>query len=222
MIHREGRIGANCDISKAQCRSGNPWSSLCGSWRQARRAKTTLWVPSLGTEVECYSNHDGTFEIGIPQSDLKDKHHVWFSVEGSINECNQVKLRINTTKSVMLTSFLQKKDTHLLSVNLWSNESPNVVEFWDPSMPKLLTSDESSVLGGESSGLVQAPMPGKVVRLNYEVGDSVNRGDIIVVLESMKMENPIRAEITGILTNLNCGLEQIVDDGHKLATIGNA
>lgn len=47
---------------------------------------------------------------------------------------------------------------------------------------------------------VNAPMPGNVIKVNVAVGDSVKRGDVICVLEAMKMENEITSPVDGKVT----------------------
>ena len=47
---------------------------------------------------------------------------------------------------------------------------------------------------------VSAPMPGTVLKMNVSVGDSVKRGDVLCVLEAMKMENEITAPADGKIT----------------------
>ncbi|MFQ5821580.1 MAG: biotin/lipoyl-containing protein, partial [Candidatus Heimdallarchaeota archaeon] len=48
-----------------------------------------------------------------------------------------------------------------------------------------------------SEGTVTAPIPGTVLRVDFKVGDSVSQGDILLILEAMKMENEIIAPNTG-------------------------
>ena len=47
---------------------------------------------------------------------------------------------------------------------------------------------------------VNAPMPGNVIKVSVSVGDSVKRGDVICVLEAMKMENEITSPVDGKVT----------------------
>ena len=52
---------------------------------------------------------------------------------------------------------------------------------------------------------VTAPMGGKVINVMVKVGDAVNEGDEVVILEAMKMELPIVAEVSGTVKEGKCG-----------------
>lgn len=52
-------------------------------------------------------------------------------------------------------------------------------------------------------GIVTAPMPGEIIRVNVKVGDKVKVGDVLLSLEAMKMENEIRSPKTGIVKKVN-------------------
>lgn len=65
---------------------------------------------------------------------------------------------------------------------------------------------------------VLAPMPGNILSLNVKSGDHVSAGDVILILEAMKMENEIVAPIDGTVTiNVNAG--QTVDTDAVLAFV---
>ena len=70
---------------------------------------------------------------------------------------------------------------------------------------------------GES---VEAPMPGKVIRINKHVGDAVASGDEVLVLEAMKMGNPIMAPCDGKITGMPVSEGQSVQGGDVLFTVG--
>ena len=65
-----------------------------------------------------------------------------------------------------------------------------------------------------------APMPGKVVAVLVEVGQSVERGAGLVVLEAMKMENEFRATGPGVVTEILVAPGQAVNAGDLLVVIG--
>ena len=72
----------------------------------------------------------------------------------------------------------------------------------------------------ETPGSLHAPMPGRVVRVEARVGDSVRAGQVLVVLEAMKMEHTIRAPHDGILDEVDCSPGDQVEAGAVLIVIG--
>ena len=58
--------------------------------------------------------------------------------------------------------------------------------------------------GRKRSGTVSASMPGKVVTVEVRIGDSVNEGETILILEAMKMQNEVAAPISGTVTEVHC------------------
>ncbi|MCL2520472.1 MAG: biotin/lipoyl-binding protein [Spirochaetaceae bacterium] len=83
------------------------------------------------------------------------------------------------------------------------------------------TQTTSSQLSAFSSQLstITAPMPGIILKLNVAEGDSVQAGDTLLVLEAMKMENPIKAKATGVVTALKITQGEQVKAGQALLTI---
>ncbi len=53
-------------------------------------------------------------------------------------------------------------------------------------------------------GEIRAPMGGKVIEVKVNVGDTINAGDEIVILEAMKMELPVITESGGTVTEVKC------------------
>lgn len=62
-------------------------------------------------------------------------------------------------------------------------------------------------------------MPGKILSLKSEVGASVKRGDVLMVLEAMKMENEIVAPQDGTVASINVAAGDSVEAGALLATL---
>ena len=73
---------------------------------------------------------------------------------------------------------------------------------------------------GSSSGEVTVPMQGTIVKVLAAVGDNVEAGDPIVVLEAMKMENNIVADRAGTVSEIRVGVGDSVGGGDTVAVIG--
>jgi biotin carboxyl carrier protein len=67
---------------------------------------------------------------------------------------------------------------------------------------------------------VKAPLPGTINAINVKVGDTVAVGDIVIVLEAMKMQNNIEAEYAGTVTSITVNPGDSVMEGAVLMTIG--
>lgn len=67
---------------------------------------------------------------------------------------------------------------------------------------------------------VKAPLPGVVAKIPVSVGQAVKKGDTVLVLEAMKMENNITAEVDGSITGICVAQGDSVMEGTTLITIG--
>jgi acetyl-CoA carboxylase biotin carboxyl carrier protein len=67
---------------------------------------------------------------------------------------------------------------------------------------------------------VEAHITGIVWKIEVEVGDSVEQGDTVVILESMKMEMPVEAEDEGVVREIRCEEGQAVSEGDTLVVLG--
>lgn len=66
---------------------------------------------------------------------------------------------------------------------------------------------------------VNAPMPGKIVGTKVSVGQAVKRGDVLLILEAMKMENEIVAPEDGTVASINVSVGDMVESNALLATL---
>ena len=66
---------------------------------------------------------------------------------------------------------------------------------------------------------VEAPVTGSVWKVECAVGDVVEVGDVLVILESMKMEIPVEAELDGRVSELLCAEGDAVADGQPLVVL---
>lgn len=67
---------------------------------------------------------------------------------------------------------------------------------------------------------VKAPLPGTINAINVKVGDTVAVGDIVIVLEAMKMQNNIESEYAGTVTSITVNQGDSVMEGAVMMTIG--
>lgn len=67
--------------------------------------------------------------------------------------------------------------------------------------------------------VIEAPITGTVISIEVKVGDKVEEGDVLLYIESMKMENPILAPVNGTVAEISVAAQQVVETGVKLATL---
>ena len=85
-----------------------------------------------------------------------------------------------------------------------------------PAAPAPKKAPAPAVGAGEP---VVAPMPGTILSVNVTNGQSVKSGDVLVILEAMKMENEIKAPKDGTVSSVNVSKGESVDTGATLVTL---
>ena len=70
-----------------------------------------------------------------------------------------------------------------------------------------------------SQEIVEAPVPGKIIKISVQPEAKVEEGDTICEIEAMKMENPILAPVSGVVKEIKVALDEIVKTGQPLAVI---
>jgi biotin carboxyl carrier protein len=73
--------------------------------------------------------------------------------------------------------------------------------------------------GSAGATQVTAPMPGTILDVKVNVGDTVSKGQVIMILEAMKMENDIVAPCDGKITSILAKKNDTVNSGDTLATV---
>lgn len=73
---------------------------------------------------------------------------------------------------------------------------------------------------GPVAGAMSAPMPGTILDIKVSVGQSVKAGDILIILEAMKMENEIVAPTDGKIVQIHTSKGSAVSTGDALITLG--
>ncbi len=67
---------------------------------------------------------------------------------------------------------------------------------------------------------INAPMPGNILAVNVKAGDAVKKGDVLMILEAMKMENEIMAPADGTVVSVNVNVGATVETGTALCVLG--
>ena len=73
--------------------------------------------------------------------------------------------------------------------------------------------------GAQGAVKVNAPMPGKILKVNVNPGAAVKKGDVLLVLEAMKMENEICAPQDGTVATVECAAGDSVESGKVLVSM---
>lgn len=70
-----------------------------------------------------------------------------------------------------------------------------------------------------SRNIIKSPMPGLILRINKNIGDSIKVGDSLLLLEAMKMENEIRSTTSGIISDIFISEGKSVEKNQELILI---
>ena len=91
--------------------------------------------------------------------------------------------------------------------------SNHIVRAMDPRRKAL------RLAGGSDQGLLKTSMPGRVVRLLVSEGQAVERGEAVIVVEAMKMENEMKAPAGGVVSSVYVEEGQAVEAGASLILV---
>ena len=104
-------------------------------------------------------------------------------------------------------------------VKMWVPDAPAVAVAAGGGAKKPKRTGGGGGGGGAGSGNVTVPMQGTVVKVLVEVGQEVNAGDGVLVLEAMKMENQINADVTGTVAEIKVSAGETVGGGDTAVVI---
>ncbi|KXN85683.1 Methylcrotonoyl-CoA carboxylase subunit alpha, mitochondrial [Leucoagaricus sp. SymC.cos] len=103
-------------------------------------------------------------------------------------------------------------------LHIFSNGTKTTLVLPSPDWLLSLAGDVLSAAAAKAKG-IRAPMPSLVVELKVKVGDVVERGQAVVVLESMKTETVLRANGKGVVKVIGCKNGEMVEEGRELVDI---
>lgn len=202
----------------------NAWSKH-DSWRLGSNHERKLKIIH---DDEASGSHatiickEGSYNITIED----EKHSSRFDIEGIIAIDNNLTVTLNGTEKRTYTakSMFHEKEGYI-EVMLWSSDYSDSmgairVCFEHPLHEKRVPNTVDSGISQINSQL-KSPMPGKIVKLNFNEGDTVKDSDVIIVMEAMKMEHALPSKMTGVLSSLNCKVGDIVNEGDVLAVLSD-
>lgn len=107
---------------------------------------------------------------------------------------------------------------YAISIELISEEEAKQAQAAAPAAPASAPSAPATAPAGEGEQ-VNAPMPGNILAVNVKTGDVVKKGQVLMILEAMKMENEIMAGVDGTVTSVCVSQGSTVETGAVLCTI---
>ena len=94
-----------------------------------------------------------------------------------------------------------------------------LIEFEDPKKKFIRRRKPSKSSRNDSSGAIVSAIPGKVVSIAVSSGMRVRSGEVVLILEAMKMQNEIKAPIDGVVKEINCSPGERVEGNVTLIQI---
>jgi biotin carboxyl carrier protein len=143
-------------------------------------------------------------EFTVEGNTLNGKPIEWDMIEVRENTFHII--QNNKGYSATLISFNAEEKTMVLNVN------GNDYEISVKDKKDLLLQQLGINLKSSSAVLfIKAPMPGLIINISVNVGDEVKKGDLLLILEAMKMENAIKSPRDGKIKKVNVELKQPVE-----------
>jgi len=177
-----------------------PWS-LADGWRIGATAAVPieLEIGGLPCAFECKVNDDRSIQVITSDNEC-------FDVQLNQYGTSQVSARINDKNARI---WLHQCSTHELEIVLDHRR-------WPVSWVERVDGSDAAATG---SGQVVAPMPGKVIQLAVDVGDPVTEGQTLALMEAMKMELSIKADISGTVKAITVQVGDLIDAETQLMDI---
>lgn len=160
---------------------------------------------------------DKEFDIYLYRAE--GKHHYFV-------EYNNSKFKVNVDE-LSSNKFLFKINDRSSEVDI-SRNGGNLEVYLDgremnvrvePYSLAELRKKTGAAVGGAEEAVIRAPMPGLVLAAKVKTGDNVKKGQTLVIIEAMKMENMIKSPVDGIVKDVFVDSGQAVDKSDKLVEL---
>ncbi len=170
------------------------------------RVKRTLILGKESHDVELIHQDGATTLVWEGESHAIDILELEPGCYSILMEGRSVEVRLDSAKS-------PDPDTHAYRAMLY--DGPYEFALVDPRRALLAGSGGA----GTGGGVLSSPMPGKIVKLLAKVGDSVQEGQTLLVMEAMKMQNELKTSTTGTVTVVHVQEGATVETGAALITV---
>lgn len=192
------------EASRAAARSGDgnsPWFQTDG-WRLNGDTQRRLLFREGDQDfaVDLRTAEGAAIEVTMPGGAVMTLQGTWQGEEGG-------HLRANLNGRVVSARVLR----HDQDFTVLHAGKSHVLQLQDPRNPDLAGEDEE--------GQLTAPMSGKIVAVRVEVGEAVEQGQVLVVLEAMKMEHSITASQDAVVSTVFFAAGDLVEEGAELLSL---
>ncbi|GMH77781.1 hypothetical protein TL16_g07531 [Triparma laevis f. inornata] len=188
------------------------------SFRLHGRAQRILQFKSnddTKSQINVWSNKDGSYDIEVSPDTT------FTNVKGSYDVANRTITAVINNKALKASAVISN-DGNDRVVSLWSQKPGHFFDDESEEYYAAITIEGDVVgasVGSGAAGAVLSPMPGKIVAVNYSVGDLVKAGDVVMILEAMKMEHPLIAPGDGVIGSIGGGEGDLIQDGQQLFVV---
>lgn len=98
--------------------------------------------------------------------------------------------------------------------------APSVAPAVAPAATPAPAPTAAAPAAGGASHKILAPMPGKIINVKVNVGDSIQNGQQLLTMEAMKMHNPVLSNVDGVVKEIYVKVGDAVQTGNPLVAIG--
>ncbi|KAF9011139.1 carbamoyl-phosphate synthase L chain, ATP binding domain-containing protein [Cyathus striatus] len=178
----------------------SPWSTLT-----SRRFGGDKYERIIVLQSESSLDNPVTVRVASTTAE-----HFDISVQTAEGESHFHSVQAKLLSPTVLSSTLTTNYSH---TTIWRAQ-----DYLGATFPKWLLSLGSDMINAHK-GALKAPMPSVVVELRVKLGDKVEKGQAVVILESMKTETVLRAETAGVVKAVGCKNGEMVEEGRELIDI---
>ncbi|MXW48373.1 MAG: biotin/lipoyl-binding protein [Gammaproteobacteria bacterium] len=148
-------------------------------------------------------------------------------------ECNDQIFNVSALLGEQQTVVkIKEREFNCFNIQIFDHAIEAMIDEVEWSLPVILLEDEiylfhqssryglrpsdrlsAALSANVDAGSLTAPLPGRIARVLVEEGESVSTGQVLIVVEAMKMEHPIASPIDGVVTSVPFSENELVDEG---------